>query len=120
MSKNTDHDDLHEQDASEITKAGSIVPTTTIELDTPIARAGKPITHVDLRKPLAGALRGVTLVDVMQMDVMALTRVLPRITTPALTDSDIRAMDPADLVQLGAALSDFLTAKKFQAAPDQK
>ncbi|MDP2127234.1 MAG: phage tail assembly protein [Pseudohongiella sp.] len=93
------------------------MPTETIELDTPIQRGKKTITHVDVRKPLAGALRGVTLVDVMQMDVMALTKVLPRITDPALTEADIRNMDPADLVQFGATLSDFLTAKKFQAVP---
>lgn len=86
-----------------------------IELDTPLDRGGHSVTHVDIRKPSTGALRGVTLVDVMQMDVQALTKVLPRITDPALTEPEIRAMDPADIVQLGAALSDFLTAKKFRA-----
>lgn len=90
--------------------------TERIELDTPLDRAGTIVAHVDIRKPTAGALRGVTLVDVMQMDVAALTKVLPRITDPALTEADIRAMDPADVVQLGAALSDFLTAKKFRAS----
>jgi hypothetical protein len=87
------------------------VPSERIELDTPIERAGGPITHVDLRKPLAGALRGVTLMDVMQMDVVALSKVLPRISNPSLTEAEIRNMDPADLVQLGITVSDFLLPK---------
>src|SRR5690606_8963674 len=96
--------------------AASAAPATTpttarIELDTPLQRAGKAIHQVEIRKPLAGGLRGVTLVDVLQMDVTALTKVLPRITEPALTEAEIRTMDPADIVQLGAALADFLTAK---------
>ena len=78
--------------------AGVVTPTETIELDTPINRGSKSIAKIDIRKPKAGALRGVSLVDVMQMDVTALTKVLPRITEPALT-----------------ALSDFLTAKKLRA-----
>ena len=95
--------------------AGVVTPTETIELDTPINRGSKSIAKIDIRKPKAGALRGVSLVDVMQMDVTALTKVLPRITEPALTEPEIRDMDPADIFQLGAALSDFLTAKKFRA-----
>lgn len=96
-------------------KITQIVGVETITLDTPIARGNKAIAQIDLRKPLAGALRGVSLVDVLQMDVIALTTVLPRITEPALTEAEIRNMDPADLVQLGATLTEFVTAKKFKA-----
>lgn len=100
---------------SESQKITQIIGVETISLDTPIVRGSKSITQVDLRKPLAGALRGVSLVDVLQMDVIALTTVLPRITDPALTEAEIRNMDPADLVQFGATLTDFVTAKKFKA-----
>jgi hypothetical protein len=34
--------------------------------------------------------------------------VLPRISSPTLTEFDVREMDPADLVQLGVAFADFL------------
>lgn len=90
------------------------VATETVELDTPLTRGKQTVAKVTVRKPLSGALRGVNLVEVMQMDVLALTKVLPRITDPALTEAEIRGMDPADLVQLGTAVSGFLLAKKFR------
>lgn len=88
--------------------------TETVELDTPLQRGSKRVNTITVRKPLSGALRGVTLMDVMQMDVQALTKVLPRITDPALTEAELRNMDPADLVQLGTVVSSFLLAKKFK------
>lgn len=91
-----------------------VVPTETVELDTPITRGKQDIAKITVRKPLAGAFRGTNLVDVMQMDVQALTRVLPRITDPALTEAEIRNMNPADLVQLGSVVSGFLVAKRFK------
>lgn len=99
---------------TEHTPALPSVPTEQVELDTPLQRGKQTVSTITVRKPLSGALRGVTLMDVMQMDVQALTKVLPRITDPALTEPEIRAMDPADLVQLGSAVSGFLLAKKFK------
>ena len=81
--------------------------STIIDLDTPIPRK-KAITRITLRKPRAGELRGVSLAALVQMDVIALQRVLPRITDPVLTDAEIQAMDPADLLHCGAAVSTFL------------
>lgn len=80
----------------------------TITLDTPIKRGDKDIAEIALRKPSAGELRGVTLTDLLQMDVVALTKVLPRISEPALTEVEVARMDPADLVQLGGAVAGFL------------
>lgn len=90
------------------------IPTETVDLDTPLQRGRQTVTQINIRKPLAGAFRGTNLVDVMQMDVQALTRVLPRITDPALTEAEIRNMNPADLVQLGSVVSGFLVAKRFK------
>ncbi|WP_036266460.1 phage tail assembly protein [Methylobacillus glycogenes] len=87
---------------------------TIIDLDTPIKRK-KAIDKITLRKPRAGELRGVSLTDLLQMDVNALQRVLPRITDPVLTDAEVQAMDPADLVQCGAAVSSFLLPKGMKA-----
>lgn len=87
-------------------------PTTeTIPLDTPIARGDTRIEAVTLRKPTAGELRGVSLTDILQMNVDALTVVLPRISTPTLLKQDVTAMDPADLVQLWSAVAGFLLPK---------
>ncbi|MGL6112682.1 MAG: phage tail assembly protein [Rubrivivax sp.] len=79
-----------------------------ITLDTPIKRGDTAITEIDLRKPLAGELRGCSLTELLQMDVSALTRLLPRVTQPALTEAEIGRMDPADLLQLGAQVTAFL------------
>jgi hypothetical protein len=90
------------------------IPTERVELDTPLQRGKQTIDAITVRKPLAGALRGVALIDVMNLDVQALTKVLPRITDPALTEAEIRNMDPADLVQLGSEVAGFLVAKRYK------
>lgn len=87
----------------------------TVQLDTPITRGTQIIDAVTLRKPMAGELRGVSLMELMQMDVGALRKVLPRISTPALLDADIARMDPADLVQLAVAVCGFLLQKSAKA-----
>ncbi|SDK78283.1 Phage tail assembly chaperone protein, E, or 41 or 14 [Modicisalibacter muralis] len=92
--------------------------TETVELDSPIQRGKTPITEIHVRKPKSGALRGVALTDVLQMDVAALTKVLPRITEPALTEAEIRDMDPADLVQLGGVVAGFLLPRKARESND--
>jgi hypothetical protein len=87
-------------------------PTTvTVTLDTPIVRGAQTIDQVTLRKPDSGALRGLTLVDLSQLDVNALHKVLPRISQPTLTPADCQALDPADLLALGAEVSGFLLQK---------
>jgi uncharacterized protein with PhoU and TrkA domain len=82
-----------------------------VTLDTPITRGEEEITSVSLRKPMSGELRGVSLADLLQMDVIALRKVLPRITSPALTDHELGRMDPADLVQMATAVTSFLLPK---------
>lgn len=88
----------------------------TITLDTPITRGDKTITEIQIRKPKAGELRGVSITSLMQIDVSELTKVLPRITTPTLTDDELRNMDVADLTQAGLEVSGFLLPKALKAA----
>lgn len=90
----------------------------TVELDSSIQRGKSTVTEIHVRKPKSGALRGVALTDVLQMDVSALTKVLPRITEPALTEAEIRDMDPADLVQLGGVVAGFLLPRKARDSND--
>lgn len=94
--------------------ANATSSTESVSLDTPLKRGKQTFTSIQVRKPKSGALRGVALTELLQMDVQALTRVLPRITEPALTETEIRDLDPADLVQLGTAVSGFLLAKKYK------
>lgn len=87
-----------------------------ITLDTPIIRGEQKIEQVTLRKPMSGELRGVTLSDLAQMDVLALRKVLPRISMPSLTEHEIGRMDPADLLQCGVAVASFLLTRSAKEA----
>lgn len=80
-------------------------------LDVPIVRGNQTIGKVTLRRPKSGELRGTSLQDLVNLDVNALSRVLPRISTPTLTEQDVANLDPADLVQLGGIFSGFLMTK---------
>ncbi|MFP3187033.1 MAG: phage tail assembly protein [Paraburkholderia sp.] len=86
----------------------------THTLDTPIVRGKQTITEITLRKPSAGELRGTSLSDLVNLDVAALQKVLPRISTPTLTEMDVAAIDPADLVQLGGMFAGFLMPKAMK------
>jgi hypothetical protein len=91
--------------------------TKTITLEQPIRHGESLITEVSILAPTGtGWLRGVKIFDLAQMDVAALTTVLPRITAPALTEQDIRnTLVAPDLFQLGAAVADFLIPKSARA-----
>lgn len=82
-----------------------------ITLDTPIKRGDDEIKTIELRKPNSGELRGANLADLLQMDVTALHKVLPRISTPPLTEHEVANMDPADLLQCGMKVAGFLLPK---------
>ncbi|OXI61917.1 phage tail protein [Burkholderia sp. AU27893] len=83
----------------------------THTLDTPLVRGNQTITSITLRKPKSGELRGVSLSDLVSLDVVALSKVLPRISSPMLTEVDVANIDPADLVQLGGIFAGFLMPK---------
>ncbi len=85
----------------------------TVTLDNPIQRGEQTISDIVVRKPMAGQLRGLNMTDILQMDVNALSKLLPRITSPALTEVDIGAMDPADVMQLRQEVAAFLLPKKL-------
>jgi hypothetical protein len=88
---------------------------STIELDTPIVRGTTTIASVTVRKPMAGELRGCSLVDLLNLEVNTLRKVLPRVTSPALTDIEVGRMDPADLVEVGSTVAGFLLRKSAKA-----
>jgi len=103
---------LNTNDLTDTNAPGSVnTDPNTYTLDEPIVRGNQTITQVMLRRPKSGELRGVTLSDLVNLDVTALSRVLPRISSPTLTEQDVANLDPADLVQLGGIFSGFLMTK---------
>lgn len=90
------------------------VPTEVVPLETPLQRGKTLVKEITVRKPMSGGMRGVSLVDIMNFEVTALHKVLPRITTPSLTEAEVKTLDIVDLIQLGTALNGFLIPKKFK------
>ena len=86
--------------------------SSVVVLDAPITRGDQRIEQVELRKPDAGTLRGIKLVDLLQLDVVALRTLLPRVSVPALTTSDVDRLDPVDLVSLGTEVLDFFMSRQ--------
>lgn len=82
-----------------------------ITLDIPIQRGESQITSVELRKPNAGALRGISLRAILDIEVDAVAKVLPRITEPALTNADVASLDAADILQFGMGIASFFLTK---------
>ena len=82
-----------------------------ITLEAPIKRGETIITAIELRRPGAGELRGLKLADVLQLDVDAAIKLLPRITSPALIAEEVARMDPADLLECASKVASFLLKK---------
>jgi len=85
--------------------------TITISLDTPITRGETSITSIDVRKPGPGELRGLTLKDVGEVKFDTMIRLLPRITSPALTEAEVAAMDLADFTAMATEVASFLLTR---------
>jgi hypothetical protein len=96
----------------ETTEAPPPVDDNIINLDTPIIRGKTYFTSLTLRKPNSGELRGVHLAELLNLDVSSLIKVLPRISSPALTTTEAAAMDPADLFAIGTKIVGFLLQKQ--------
>ncbi len=81
-------------------------------LQEPIKRGKTTIDKVKLRVPKSGELRNLALADLLQMEVNALKVLLPRISSPTLTEQEITQLHPADLVQLGGKVISFLVPQE--------
>jgi hypothetical protein len=88
----------------------------TVTLDVPLKIGDQTIDTVQVRKPASGELRGLTMMALSQLDYAALETLLPRITMPTLSKQDIGKLDPADFMQLGGEVMDFLLPQAAKAA----
>jgi len=69
----------------------------------------KEIKTLRLHRPSPGELRGLNLTQVISMDVTAMIKLIPRITTPILSEAQVADLDPFDFGVLAARISDFFT-----------
>lgn len=75
------------------------------------------ITAVTLRRPKSGELRGIDLAALVNSaDYGALETLLPRISSPTLTRTDVANLDPSDLVQFAAAVVLFFVPRTAAAS----
>lgn len=114
MTDKTETQTVENAEATETQATAPGVPSEVVPLETPLQRGKTLVKEITVRKPMGGGLRGVSLVDVMNLDVATLHKVLPRITTPALTEAEAKTLDIVDLIQLGTALNGFLIPKKYK------
>lgn len=87
----------------------------TVQLDAEIKMGDQTITELEVRKPNTQALSGVKIADLLQGDVNAICKVLPRVTTPTLTPSQVQQLEVSDIAQIGGALMLFLQPKSQRA-----
>ncbi|MBF7690867.1 phage tail assembly protein [Acinetobacter pollinis] len=87
----------------------------TIELDSDIQIAGQRLEKLDIRKPNIQALSGVKISDLLQADVNAILKVLPRVSNPTLTTQQVNQLEPSDIAQVGGVLMIFLQPKSQRA-----
>ena len=107
-----------------VTHAANTPIFTSFTLDQPIfvgaSEAHPAGTEIKVRRPSAGELRGVNISALISScDYLEVERLAPRITTPTLHKQAIAAMAPADFVQLGGEIVDFLLPKAVKQAASQ-
>ncbi|MGK3632189.1 phage tail assembly protein [Enterobacter cloacae] len=78
-------------------------------LDNPVMRGEQKIEQVTLTKPNTGTLRGVSLAALANSDVDALIKVLPRMTYPALTETEVMRLEASDLILFAGKVVGFLS-----------
>lgn len=84
--------------------------STVVTLEQPIRRGNDSISSITLRKPKTGALRGLKLSELLTLDVESLIKLLPRISSPVLTEADIHNLEPADFTQLATGVIGFFVS----------
>ena len=88
-----------------------------VDLDEPIKIGSTTFTQIEVRKPSVPALRKIRISEILNGDVNSICTILPLCTTPTLSQGLLNsgAVEPADIVQLGAAVIYFLQPKSVRA-----
>lgn len=86
----------------------------TFALHEPLKRGSETIKELTIRKLTTGALRGLSLAEVVRMDTDSIIKLLPRITSPALTEAEAKQLSVADVFEAGSEIVGFLLPKAAQ------
>lgn len=87
----------------------------TVNLDNPLKRGDLEITKVTLRKPMGGDLAGTNIGDLYNMNVVAMSKVIPRISEPMIHAPEFMAMDGEDIAALSGQVVSFLLTRRQKA-----
>lgn len=90
---------------------------STVKLSRPVKIDGKQVTQITLREPGTGEMRGLKLTELFQGSVNQLLLLIPRISTPHLTQDQIAAMPVRDAAALFGGVMGFFTDGEEEAAP---
>ena len=86
--------------------------TVSVDLDTALKRGDQVFHAVVLRKPKGGALRGAKVVDLLNLDLVAASKVVPRISSPVITAQEFLDMEGEDCTAIAGEIAAFLLQKK--------
>ena len=86
-----------------------------LALSVPLNGVVQAVNSAVVKAYVAGELRGLSLAELLNMNVDAISAVLPRVTQPMLHKHDVAQLEPADLVGLSVAVVGFLLPKDQQA-----
>lgn len=93
--------------------------TATIPLSFPLQRGETEIKSITLHKPNSGHLRGVNMRDCLEMGADATIALVPRISDPKITPQEMLKIDPSDLLQMSAAIANFVLPPSLIAEAEQ-
>ncbi len=94
--------------------------TQTIDLDQPLKMGGLEVSKIEIRKPNTQALKGLKIADLLQGDVTSICTILPRISSPTLSQYDVNQLEPSDIAQVAGVIMLFLQTKSVRAELLQK
>lgn len=123
MSKDTSAaaiEELKQKDATTPPALPANPDIETVEFDSPIVRGDLTIKEVNINKPKTGALRGLALSDVLKLDVDTVIKLVPRVSTPPLTEHEVANLDPTDFLSLSTAVVGFFASKDQRAKARQE
>lgn len=86
-------------------------PDPKITLSNPVNVDGKEVTEITLRRPKAGELRGLQIQSIAMGDVNAVIKLVPRISQPPLSETDMANMDVSDFGTIATVLTMMTSGK---------
>lgn len=78
-----------------------------VYLADPIPYGEKKLNHFTLQRPRGGALRGIQIQSIGLQDFDELCKLVPRISSPAITVGNLCDMDAADILQVSHKVLSF-------------